>query len=279
MAVVNPSVACVILVNGRESMTKRAIASFRAQTYENKRLLLYDTGENYYSGEPLENETYFRCFWNAHRGALSIGQLRNEAIAHTEGADIIVTMDSDDYSAPQRIEEQVRLLEASAAEAVGYNEALFWDASRCTHCAVGGEALKDGAGTGWHCVSAVLPLVPCPSLAYLYSNPRPNYAIGASLAFWRSTWLRRPFPHLPEPGNKQCGGEDAAWLEDVFCVGVSAFPAAPGEIHLGRPDMHEPRIICSVHADNSQRYDLALSSPQFKRYPQFDDFAREKMKL
>ncbi len=269
MAVVNPSVACVMLATGnRHQMRGRAIRAFEAQTYPCAQLLVYPS-----------------------RDGVSIGELRNEAISETT-ADIIVHADDDDYSAPQRIEEQVRLLEASGAEAVGYNEVLFWDTSRCTHCAVGGEALKDGAGTGWHCVSAVLPLVPCPSLAYLYSNPRPNYAIGASLAFWRSTWLRRPFPHLPEPGNKQCGGEDAAWLEGVRCVAGSAFAHtiepedAPGFEGLWRNVFDEadhknntPRLICSIHGDQSQRYDLALQSPQFRRASQFDDFARERMKL
>ncbi len=41
----SPTVACVMLVNGRPDMVKRAVASFRAQTYENSKLLIWDTGE------------------------------------------------------------------------------------------------------------------------------------------------------------------------------------------------------------------------------------------
>ena len=47
LEVSRPTVCCVMLVNGREAMVKRAIASFRAQTYERKRLLIVYSGDVY----------------------------------------------------------------------------------------------------------------------------------------------------------------------------------------------------------------------------------------
>ena len=39
----NPSVCAIMLANGRPEMVARAVKSFRAQTFRNKRLLVYDT--------------------------------------------------------------------------------------------------------------------------------------------------------------------------------------------------------------------------------------------
>ena len=41
-------------------------------------------------------------------------------------ADILVHLDDDDYSHPNRIAEQVVLLQSSGADCVGYREMLFW---------------------------------------------------------------------------------------------------------------------------------------------------------
>ncbi len=270
----NPSVACVMLANGRPEMTTRAVRSFSAQTYENRILIVWDTSET-----PVNIRAAKTVHWTPYIDRpYSIGELRNEAIEKaTTIADIIVTCDSDDWQHPQRIEEQVRLLESSGAECVGFNECMFcYEPCLCKPNNVPNAPRMD----------VVCPSCDSRQRAYLYSNPRPNYAIGASLCFWRSTWQRRPFPHLPEPGNKQCGGEDAAWLEGVRCVGVSGVqdmdaPQIVARRHGVEVDLpwFEPRLICSIHGDNSQRYDLALQSPQFRRARQWDNFAREKMKL
>lgn len=266
----NPSVACVMLASGRPAMTARAVASFVASTYENRLLIVWDTGL-----EPLNirapKTVYCRPYSDHQR---SIGELRNDAIGMATNADIIVTMDSDDVSHPRRIEEQVALLVASGAEAVGYNEALFWDSTKCMIRVDPSRPGPDGEGC--------LGVVESVGEAWLYSNPAPNYAIGASLAFWRSTWARQPFPHLPVPGNRQSAGEDAEWLKGVKCVGVSSIPNGPraGWPFSARDNYGEaPRLIASIHGGNSQAYELALPSPYFKRAAQFDNLCRREMAL
>ena len=269
-------------------MLKRAVQAFCNQTYQNKRMLLFDTSPEF--PDTTINEEDVWGMWSPPAGR-SIGELRNDAI-DTTSADIICHFDSDDWSSPRRIEEQVALLESSGAEAVGYHEAIFWDERACTACARGEEFIV-GDGVAWHsamgCVG--LPLVPCPNQSWLYSNPRPNYAIGASLCFWRETWQRWPFPHLPIPGNRQSEGEDAKWLKGVKCVAISgvtecAWPldgvSAAGvyeQMAVYSQLDPEPRLICSVHGGNSQMYELSLGSPQFKRAAQWDQYCREAMKL
>lgn len=260
----NPSVACVMLASGRPEMTTRAVRSFLSQAYDNRLLVIWDTGS-----EPLniraEKTVYCPVVGSGQR---SIGELRNDAIGMATNADIVVTFDSDDWSGPRRIEEQVALLVASGAEACGYNEVLFWDTHKTDHV----RDITTAIGlAGWEDRSE----------SWLYSNPAPNYAIGASLAFWRSTWARRPFPHLPVPGNRQSAGEDAEWLKGVKCVGVSGIgdgqpylTLRPGEPSL---DAAMPRLICSVHGGNSQAYELALPSPYFKRVEQWDQYCRKEM--
>ncbi len=153
-----PTVACVMLANGRPEMVKRAWASYRAQTYPERVLIQYD-----------------------NNGDRSIGALRNDANSHTN-CDIICHFDSDDISHPNRIAEQVALLQSSGAECVGYNEMLFWREARHNRK----EIFADGPRT--FTPSGITPE------AWLYRAAIPNYAIGTSMCYWRSTWLRHSFP-------------------------------------------------------------------------------------
>src|SRR6185369_11808099 len=121
-----PLVVGVMLTADRHDMTRRAIASFEAQTYERKCLLVLDSGR-----EPLNLPTNIRQIYKHMPGVkLTVGELRNVANAMAGGADIIAHFDSDDWSHPRRLEEQVALLQASGADVVGYNEILFWES--CT---------------------------------------------------------------------------------------------------------------------------------------------------
>jgi glycosyltransferase involved in cell wall biosynthesis len=159
-----PFVVAVMLVDGREALVRRAIRSFQSQTYENRRLLIYDSGS-----EPVPSATVpgdpniIHILTSVQR---TIGGLRNEinGIAARGGADIIVHWDSDDWSAPERIEEQADWLnaaETSVWECVGMNRMVFWR-----------ETERE---------------------AWLYNNPNPEYALGTSLCYWTKTWRKNPF--------------------------------------------------------------------------------------
>ena len=260
-----PTVCAICLVNGRESMVRRAVASFRAQTYEAKQLFILDTGE--IEVPVMQQDGVYQEYMPTY-SASTIGRLRNEANAYAGAmnCDVIVHADSDDLSHPRRIEEQVALLQASQKECVGYREVLFWQ-----------QIMWEGR-------------------AWLYMNNDPRYCIGASLCYWRAAWERRPFPDLPKA--KGGTGEDTEWLREINSLGVTshyfAMPGTPSmewvektnrgpSPFLGMVGTGEPRLICAIHGGNSQHYDpagfIAQGSQNWKRVPEWDAHCRERMAL
>jgi len=275
----NPTVCCVMLVNGRAAMVKRAIASFRSQTYERKRLLIWDSSP---ALSRLRDRELVRIF---HMPApipikATIGALRNEAnqfacLAGDQG-DLIAHWDSDDWSHPRRLEEQVALLLASGKQCVGYRELLFWDTR--------------GPGEAW-----------------IYRNDEPRFACGASYMYTRALWEQQPFPDAPH--------EDRRWwltpLVSNACVGVSSFrwghilqrhvvevtqggmlglpadmyrkfePAGEVEVIDG-PEIVEPRMVCGIHGGNTESYDraaMAKATDVWRRAPEFDSYCAGVMQL
>src|SRR5580658_7482615 len=248
-----PLVCAVMLTKDRPEMLRRAVQSFRAQTYPNKRLLIYDTGKEQDSiAELYGNETHFRCFWNAHRGMLSIGALRNEASGHADDMpndpEILINWDDDDWSHPNRISEQVAHLQASGADVVGYNELLFRRRVQ-------------------------VPNVEPDLFEYevwLYRNR--NARAETSFCYWRKTWERKPFPDGPKKGptGEYSGGEGYQWCQGLKVETVSAM-------------CDEPRLVASIHGANTMSYDIegmiARGSDNWKRVPAWDAYCVERMKL
>ncbi|HET9304838.1 MAG TPA: glycosyltransferase family A protein [Candidatus Sulfotelmatobacter sp.] len=182
-----PLVCAICLTADRPEMTKRAVQSFRAQTYPNKRMLIWDTSQR--PGEPLASD-HFVVWHVLSVPGLTIGELRNWA-NHTAvdlGAEVLIHWDSDDLSRPERISEQVAHLEQSGADAVGYNIVPFW---------------RDPPGEAW-----------------LYTNRNRSYGIGASLAYRAEYWQRHAFAALPK--TKGGTGEDTEFVRNAGMSGVSA---------------------------------------------------------
>jgi glycosyltransferase involved in cell wall biosynthesis len=236
----NPSVVAILLTADRPEMTRRAVECFRAQTYENKRLIIIDTGQSrndghVYIGRAGQKDRE-RLLWNPSAGE-TIGELRNMAIRQSQRAvDICVHWDSDDWSHPNRIAEQVALLQSSGADVVGYREMLFWnDVSRET---------------------------------WLYSNPDPRYCLGTSLCYWRKTWERKPFEATSQ-------GEDARFCAGLNCVGGLTFA---GVYANGRCTL-EPRMIARIHAGNtSTGYTPEnMRRAEWRRAPEWDAHCRRIM--
>ena len=254
-----------MLVNGRHEMVRRAIRSFEAQTYPACRLILYDTSPadvrdlQDIVGIPLADREDIEVFESSaidhHGERKTIGHLRNRANACDGSSDIILHWDSDDWSHPRRIEEQVALLQQSGADCVGYREMLFWDTRPGQFCG-----------------------------AYLYSHPLKTYCIGTSLCYWRRVWEQKPFPDLPNPKGGHGGtGEDDAWHKQVTCAAVKSCEYNREATITGDTlaDERQPRMIASIHGSNTMHHErnLAANSPQWKRAPGWDIYCREKMQL
>ena len=214
-----PTVCAILLTADRPEMARRAVESFRSQTYPTKRLLILDSGVTqlgFDSVSTAHGEFYVAGFYvRGQRGPIvpTIGELRNMAnrLRHFDEPDIFVHFDDDDWSHPNRIAEQVALLQSSAADCVGYREMLFWREGQP----------PAGDPSKWR------------GEAWLYTNPDPRYALGTSLCYKRTAWERKPFEATSQ-------GEDIRWLTGMNSVGISS---------IGTD--REPRLIARIHAGNT----------------------------
>ncbi len=269
----DPLVCAILLTRDRPAMARRAVECFRAQTYQAKHLLVLDTGkESPFGWITRDNSGSLDCgsIGGCHRPelcGLSVGALRNW-VNGLSISGILFHFDDDDISHPNRIAEQVALLQSSGADCVGYNEVLFWreelhEPSRIVSCHCGERYPRSGA--------------PCPNChtypdgeAWLYSNRSPAYAVGASLCYWRRTWERHPFPDMQV-------GEDRTFLQSIRnagggVVGVTSIPAAePGWEKA-------PRLIQSIHGANTSAA-VDPKSDNWRRVPEWDAYARERFAL
>ncbi len=235
-----PDVAAIMLCNGRPEMVRRAIRSFESQSYENKRLIVFE-----------------------NTGDRSIGRLRNEANALAGNADILVHFDSDDWSHPNRISEQVALLQSSGAECVGYHEMLFWDSTPKARMAqeIGPQVkLDDPGGQAW-----------------LYRADMKNYVVGTSMCYWRNTWERFPFPDYSE------GCDDLRWSSGDTRTGMRAVKIVGAAIQPDRAVENDgPRMIAGIHGGNTCAKIAAQGKTWEKvwtRVPDWDAYCMETMKL
>jgi len=278
----DPLVCAICLTRNRPEMLKRAVRCWQAQIYSS-RLVILDNGT-----VPLHIDAgtlglpakYSDGFTGVHivtgRAGSSIGALRNEAIENVSRArigfppaDIIVHWDDDDLSHPNRIAEQVALLQSSGAAVVGYRDLLFWDqrkyaAARERHehdIAVGGQA--GGSVEGYV------------NEAWLFTDA-PNHAPGTTFAYWRKTWEHCKFSDL-------MAGEDGDWLRRVGWQNaetVSSLRAWPVSDEVekvanirGWTYACDPRMIATIHGANTCSK-IMPNAPEWKRVPQWDITAR-----
>jgi len=220
-------VGCVMLMlPGREAFQHQTVACFDTQTYTGGLRLLT------LPADP----------------ARTIGAMRNYANSLLTDCDIVCHWDDDDWSHPNRIAEQVALLQATDADCVGYNEMLFWR-----------ERAPERPGESW-----------------LYSNPNPRYALGTSLCYSRKAWEARPFPDINH-------GEDTEWLKGVRCEAVSS--GKPSSRAIYSADVIS--MIARIHSGNSssaynpremaENAGMPASERQWLRLPAWDKVCREVM--
>ncbi|MDE2996377.1 MAG: glycosyltransferase family A protein [Bacteroidota bacterium] len=114
-----PLVSCVMVTADRHDLCRRAIRSYAAQTWTNRQLVVLDNGV-----EPMESllqdlpygEVVYRHVPN--NPDTTIGELRNRSLEMVTGDFVVPQWDDDDWSAPDRIEQQIGALEKYSADAV-----------------------------------------------------------------------------------------------------------------------------------------------------------------
>lgn len=166
-------------------MVRRAIRSFESQTYESKRLLILDSGSSPALPHVCNISPDYVWFDSPPESRrLSIGMLRNIAIECPRYPfDLVAHFDSDDWSAPGRLADQVTEITRDY-DVAGYHSATFWK-----------EPTAEAQGEAW-----------------AFSSDDAKYCLGTSLMYWRDTWKGRHFPDTPIKGEPRVmGADELAW--------------------------------------------------------------------
>ncbi len=164
----------------RRRFVPGAIAAFLAQGRADAELVILDDGSDPV-GDLIPGDPRIR--YHREETARVIGDKRNRLCALARG-EIIVHWDDDDWHGPDRLARQLAALEDTGADVVGLDRIAF---------------LADDGGAAWD---------------YQWQG-RGRWVYGASLAFRRSFWERRPFPAIRS-------GEDTRFVLDAAGAHVHA---------------------------------------------------------
>jgi glycosyltransferase involved in cell wall biosynthesis len=148
----------------------------------------------------FSSQTYVRRELVVVENIRPVGKARNEAIRKAKG-DVVIHWDDDDWSAPGRIEDQVRRLVETGANIVGYHAMLFYDEERKT----------------W------------------WRFHRAKYGLGTSFCYRRSLWDRLGgFPETSPKGGLLRVGEDNAWRRKLHSIRMPFPTVDAGELMWAR---------------------------------------------
>jgi len=154
-------VSAILPTRGRHAFARQAVECFQSQTYLNKELVILDDEDapSFQQGLTLPQVIYVR-----HKSR-SIAQKRNIAAGMSQG-EIICHFDSDDWSAPERIANQLETLQRSGLPVAGYHSMYFYS--------------EDGR-------------------AFWYDGAAYCDSLGTSLMYTREWWHEHPFwqPRTP----------------------------------------------------------------------------------
>ena len=158
-----PLVSCILPTKDRAAFIPQAIRSYQSQTYPHKELVIIDNGnDETESLIPFDEDPSIR--YARIQGKPTTGDMRNLCAKHSYGA-FICHFDSDDWSAPERVVDQVTRL-GDFGVVTGYHSMLFYDE-------------RDGQCYHWH-----MP------------HSQVRYSLGTSLCYRREWWRHHPFPSL-----------------------------------------------------------------------------------
>jgi glycosyltransferase involved in cell wall biosynthesis len=195
-------VSAIMPVYGQREMAEIALASFLSQDWPNKELIVIDDSPELMADLfRVPGVTYSYIGLTEH---MKIGPKRNLACKLANG-DIIVHFDSDDWSAPSRIRDQVERLLTSGKSVSGYHSMLFWD---------GAEAFK-------------------------YKGSE-DYSLGSGLCYRKEFWQKHSF--VSEDHRRW---EDNVFVQaarnDNEIVAVDAGKLMVARIHPGNTCPKKPR--------------------------------------
>jgi glycosyltransferase involved in cell wall biosynthesis len=186
-------VSCILPTKNRAAFIPQAIRCYQSQTYPHKELVIVDNGddgtEKLIPADPTIR--YAKVF-----GKLTVGDMRN-ACANWSRGEYICHFDSDDWSAPERVADQVTRL-GEFGVLTGYHDMLFYDE-------------RDGKLYQWH-----MPHSPA------------RFALGTSMCYRRIWWRSHPFMSIQI-------GEDIRFFRQAMREAHRFVPTAPaGQMMVAR---------------------------------------------
>ncbi|WP_392482964.1 glycosyltransferase family 2 protein [Nostoc sp. C110] len=127
----NSLVSIIVIFLNAEQFIQEAIESVFAQTYENWELLLVDDGST--DGSTVIAQQYAQKYpgkvrYVEHEGHQNRGMsaTRNLGIRNAKGK-YIALLDSDDVWLPQKLEQQVDIMESHPETAMVFGQSLYWE--------------------------------------------------------------------------------------------------------------------------------------------------------
>lgn len=187
--------SAVLPTRGRAELARLAVDCFLSQTYHEKELVILDDFDtpSFPNGitHPLIR------YYQTENIIFNIPVKRNRVNALAKG-ECIFHVDSDDWSAPNRMGDQVHRLEQTGLAVTGYHEMLFIDEER-------GKVFE--------------------------YRIKPHYVCGSSLAYLKSFWERNKFPESSTTGSDNRFVRAAREQNQLDCVpGLQSLVA---RIHSG----------------------------------------------
>lgn len=118
-------ISCICPTKNRQGLIELAVTSFLNQTYKDSELVIVDNGV-----KPTEvlAHPHIRYIRVPPGRLLVTGQMRNLCCENALG-EVVAHFDSDDWSHPLRLEEQLAQL-VGGVQVVGYNICQFWDCDK-----------------------------------------------------------------------------------------------------------------------------------------------------
>lgn len=171
--------SAIMPTRGRPIWAAYAVQCFLLQTYPHRELIVLDDGDDpsFPAGLHHDGIHYLQL-----TERLSIPEKRNKCCKFARGG-MICHIDSDDWSSPDRMADQVRRLEESGKAVAGYHSMLF-------HVEHEQRWLK-------YCGDS-------------------DYALGTSLCYRRSFWESH---HFRSPSDTPHWGEDNVFVRDARQAG------------------------------------------------------------
>src|SRR4029079_10856270 len=123
-------VSVIMIFRDEERFIKHAIESVFAQVYNDWELLLVDDGSR--DGSPLIARDYerrfprkVRCLEHPEHESRGMSASRNLGINEAKG-ELIAFLDADDLWLPEKLEEQVAILDSHPEAAMVYGATQYW---------------------------------------------------------------------------------------------------------------------------------------------------------